>query len=244
MQTLTVDLVQLEPAGTPRPGDTVKFGFALGGQPFPIGQADIVTCEVANNRPAEITITKAVDTLDPANSGDFDFTATSPLPLLPGSSLPATFSLDGVTEATPVSETFTVEPGEYTVTETNQEPDWELTGIQCSGGSVTTDVPAGTATITAAPGEEIECTYNNREIPDPVLDVTKTANPTQFQEPNGEVTYTVNIGNANGATDPITITNISETVAINGLPNPPALVDLTRRGTICCSWRHPHGQQL
>ena len=71
------------------------------------------------------------------------------------------------------------------------------------------------------------------------------ANPTQFQEPNGEVTYTVNIANPNGATDPITITNISETVAINNFPDLLAFVDLTQTFVPFPGARWPgHGQLL
>ena len=44
--------------------------------------------------------------------------------------------------------------------------------------------------------------------PPPVIEVTKTANPTQVFEPGGMVTFTVVVENQSGLTDPVTITSL------------------------------------
>jgi hypothetical protein len=46
----------------------------------------------------------------------------------------------------------------------------------------------------------------------PVIAVTKTANPTQVNEPGGPVTFTVVVQNNSGTTDPVTITSLTDNI--------------------------------
>jgi uncharacterized repeat protein (TIGR01451 family)/LPXTG-motif cell wall-anchored protein len=195
---------------------------------YVVQKSDIIKCNVVNNRLAEITIVKNAI---PDGGTDFGFTTTSPAGAV--SPLPATFTLDDDADGTfPNSETFLVSPGLFTVTENDPSGQFfELTNLQCSttagSPSAQTDEPARTATIGVAYGDALTCTYTNTQAPDPALEVTKTASPLTFQEPNGTIVYTVLVGNPNGASNPVTISGVAETVTVNsGTPIGP--IDLSQ----------------
>jgi LPXTG-motif cell wall-anchored protein len=68
---------------------------------------------------------------------------------------------DDPTSARPNFEQFEgVAPGTYWVVE-HRDDGWTLSAIDCSGGQVTKDLPAGKVTITVAAGDAITCTYVN-----------------------------------------------------------------------------------
>lgn len=52
-------------------------------------------------------------------------------------------------------------PGQYTSTENDPTPDYDLTGIVCDDGNSTVDIETRTATINVEPGEEVTCTFTN-----------------------------------------------------------------------------------
>ena len=44
----------------------------------------------------------------------------------------------------------------------------------------------------------------------PTISVVKTANPTEVMEPGDDVTFTVAVGNASSASDPVTIDSLTD----------------------------------
>ena len=94
-----------------------------------------------------------------------------------------------------------VQTGTYSVVEEAADP-WVLTSATCSDGS-----PVGA--IAVAPGEDVVCTFTNT-APDPSIEVTKAASTTSVDEPGATVTFTVGI--TNSSVEPLTITEISDTV--------------------------------
>lgn len=90
--------------------------------------------------------------------------------------------------------TFDVEPGVHTVTETGTQGS-DLTGIECADPTddSTTSLPAATATIDVAPGENVVCTFTNtRRGTVTTVQVTLPDSPTVF-------TYTPSAGLGGGA---------------------------------------------
>lgn len=64
---------------------------------------------------------------------------------------------------------YNVAPGTYTITENAAPASWELIKINTSGGSVITDIPARTATVTVAAGETVHLEYVNYNIQSSVI---------------------------------------------------------------------------
>ncbi|MDJ0770308.1 MAG: VWA domain-containing protein, partial [Ilumatobacter sp.] len=127
-------------------GATVTFALEQGGQPFAIQKADIVTCSVANDRPATITVAKDAR---PDAAQAFDFTGDL-----------GAFSLDDDGSGSN-AETFTVPAGQYAVTE-SAAPGWALSGIACDASQGSSAAGNGTtATIDVAPGGSASCTFTN-----------------------------------------------------------------------------------
>src|SRR5262249_27306838 len=77
---------------------------------------------------------------------------------------------------------------------------WTLTGINCSvvnpnGG--TQNVSGSTVTISLKEGEDVTCTYHDRQ---PALSLTKSANPTTYSSVGTVITYTYQITNSGSTT--------------------------------------------
>ncbi len=67
--------------------------------------------------------------------------------------------------------------------------------------------------IDLQPGEIVTCTFINTLLEGPPsIVVTKTANPTSVNEPGGNVDFTVSIENSSDATDPVTITSLTDNI--------------------------------
>ncbi|MEO1057305.1 MAG: hypothetical protein AAFY28_10370, partial [Actinomycetota bacterium] len=214
------DVVRSAPNTPPRPGDTITWSFeeSNSNDLFELLPVDIATCTFANNPPAELTIEKVVDSLEAATATDFDFTTASPTTpaAIPG--LPSAIDLDGVTEASSVTQTYNIEAGVYSVRET-ELPFWELTGVNCvgPGGSTQANPDPREVTIDLSPGADVTCTFSNREVPAPDLTITKTPDKTSFNEnttaTESSVEYTVSITNETG--ESLTITELVDDLTIN-----------------------------
>lgn len=97
------------------------------------------------------------------------------------------------------SQTFTVEPDEYAVTETNAEF-WALTGIQCTEGA-TSDLGQASAFFEVEYGDHQTCTFTNERLPESIEVVTSgvcigdspylqyTVNPINFDGTDVTVTW-------------------------------------------------------
>lgn len=127
---------------------------------------DSVSCQFTDVKRGTITIAKTAAPKDPQL---FTFNATSNPATTP---LPGSFTLkdDG---ASSNSQSWTVVPGSYVVTEA-VPADWKLLNLVCSGGSnVTADVPTGVATIGLQAGENVTCTFANGK--NGTISITKVA---------------------------------------------------------------------
>ncbi len=177
-----------------------------------IQKGDIVNCTVKNNRPAQITITKAI-VPGPSSADDFNFTGGL-----------GSFALDvDGNAALPSTRTFSVPAGSYTVTESDPAANyWKLTGLQCGSvsgtASGTPNVPGRSVAITVAAGSAITCTFTNTKVPAPALSVVKTASVPSFTEKAGSVTYTVQVSNPNGTANPVLVTDEDDLVVLEGAP--------------------------
>jgi hypothetical protein len=114
-----------------------------------------VRCTFTNRERAKLTVEK--QTLPDGSAQLFDFTGSANLP-----DADEAFSLsDGNSHS--VSD---LAPGSYEVTETG-EPGWDLTQLSCddAGDDVpsTTDLAGGKASFELEAGEDVTCTFTNRE---------------------------------------------------------------------------------
>ena len=155
--------INLTAAGVFQPGTCRTFGRAsLGsrssGNSFVSTQKDFVApIPVDLQNCGSIVIKKETDPEENPNAGTFGYTTT-------GGLSPSTFSLqdDG-------TRTYSaVQAGQYTVTENDPTPAYDLTGLSCSvstGGSstATTDLANRKVTIDLKPAETVTCTYTNRK---------------------------------------------------------------------------------
>jgi hypothetical protein len=117
-----------------------------------------VICTFTNTRRGTITVTK--ETLPASDPQDFAFTTT-------GGGLSA-FSLDTdvADTAFPASRSFTLVPGQYSLTETLPIAGWDFTRVACISASGTSTVPApstssASVSVALAAGYVVACTYRN-----------------------------------------------------------------------------------
>lgn len=155
--------VNLTAAGVFQPGVCRGFGRAqLGsrssGNSFVSTQKDYVgPIAVDLQNCGSIVIKKETTPDEDPNSTDFGYTTTGGLD-------PATFTLkdDGTRTYADAQQ------GQYTVTEADPTPGYDLTAIDCSvtggsGSSTTTDLSARKVTIDLKPAETVTCTFRNRK---------------------------------------------------------------------------------
>ncbi|WP_299178598.1 hypothetical protein [uncultured Neptuniibacter sp.] len=107
---------------------------------------DDVTCTITNTRKGNIKIVKN----SIGGDGSFDYTGSLGLTSL---------TTQGGSDDTGTTY-FNLNPGTYTVTETDPGPQWDLTDLSCSDTDNTV-VSNATATIELDPGETVVCTYEN-----------------------------------------------------------------------------------
>ncbi|MGH3132147.1 MAG: prealbumin-like fold domain-containing protein [Gaiellaceae bacterium] len=96
-------------------------------------------------------------------------------------------------------------PGTYTSTEAAAEG-FILTGISCNDANSTGSLEARTATFRVEAGETVKCTFTNTKLQTGrgSISVSKSASPTQLEEPGGQVTYSVTIQNTSNVMVSIT----------------------------------------
>lgn len=110
---------------------------------YPADAGRVYSCTITNTQRGSITVRKVTD---PAGSPVL-FTFTGDLSGAIG---------DGGTL------TRSVAPGTYTTTET-VPAGWDLTGISCTDGDSSGNINTAVATFRVEPGENVTCTYLNRE---------------------------------------------------------------------------------
>lgn len=168
-------------------------GYTIGSTASCGAEATTSTVYTINDNDATITITK--DAV-PNSAQDFAFTTT-------GTGLSA-FSLDDDADPTlPDTRSFVVAAGNYTVTETAVSG-WSLSALTCTDPTSNSSGNIGTrtATINAAVGETVSCTFTNNST-SADLSITKTNNTTSVVR-GQTTTYAVTVTNngpaaANGA---------------------------------------------
>ncbi len=104
---------------------------------------ETITCTFTNTKDGSITVVKEVVGADK----DFNFTGDIVASLGDGE-----------------SETVSVAPGQYDVTETIDE-DYSLTDITCDDGNSDGVTATGITTFNVEAGEDVVCTYTNSELP-------------------------------------------------------------------------------
>jgi len=117
-----------------------------------VSTGEVVTCTFVNEYEApeeppsaELTIAKVARTLNPNLAGTaFDFTGP----------------LDAIQLADGQSETFTLDPGPYQVSETLAGA-WKLERIDCGGADVTIDATTASIAVTLEDGDDVTCTFHN-----------------------------------------------------------------------------------
>lgn len=169
------------------------------GQSFtitPLSASDSINCTITNTPAGRITIRK--DAV-PDNAQDFGFT---------GSGSIGSFNLDDDADATlQNTQTFTVAPGAYTVTEAAVSG-WNLTGLTCTDptGNSTADIANRQASINVAAGETVSCTFVNA-LTSADVSITKTNTPASGASDlaadtvtsGGTTTYDIVVSNAGPA---------------------------------------------
>ena len=129
--------------------------------------------------------------------------------------MPAAINLTGVTEAAPKSVTYTVEPGTYTVRETEKTP-WVLQDVSCTGSGSASQPGSDPRVrqLVVGAGQNLNCTFTNRETPAPGLTITKTPDKTSFPEINtSSVTYTVAVTNTTA--ERLEVTSLTDAVVLD-----------------------------
>ncbi|MCL4295825.1 MAG: S8 family serine peptidase [Anaerolineae bacterium] len=219
----------LDPANTYDVAETVPTGWDLTGATCDSGETiddidlepgETVTCTFTNVKRGNITIVKDAIPDDPQ---DFDFFGTDPI---------GNFSLDDDADGTlPNQQTFTVEPGSYTITEDGVSG-WDLTDITCqtddTGDTTQTILGSELVTIDLDAGETITCTFENTKRGK--ITVVKDADPADGTD------FTITLGgdgSGNILLDDIVpqdgdIANTSETIAL--VPGTYTLTELDAPG--------------
>ena len=133
-----------------------------------VDPGDEITCTYVNKQDATVTVIKDAQ---PDAAQDFDFTTT-------GSQL-SDFSLDDDADPTlPSSRTFTFSAGGFgskSITE-SAVAGWSNTSVVCSEGTVN----GSTATLQLNPGDDVTCTYVNKQ--DATVTIVKDAVPNDAQD--------------------------------------------------------------
>jgi uncharacterized repeat protein (TIGR01451 family) len=151
-------------------GSVIASGNGTSLANVPIADAADVVCTITNTASGSITIVKDAVPNDPQN---FSFTAT-------GTGV-SNFLLDDDSDPTLLNtKTFSsLGAGTYSFTEAATSG-WDLSTINCSGGS--TSVSGATVTVNLTAGQNITCTYTNTSKGHLVVEKTTlpAADPTNF----------------------------------------------------------------
>ncbi|MGH9891309.1 MAG: prealbumin-like fold domain-containing protein, partial [bacterium] len=110
-----------------------------------VDAGESVTCTYTNTKRGSVTVVK--NTV--GGDGTFAYTSTLDLTSL-------------TTSSGTISQTFNdLQPGSFTVTETDPAPAFDFTSLVCSDPDNGTSTSARTATIDVDAGESVTCTYTN-----------------------------------------------------------------------------------
>lgn len=127
-----------------------------------LGNLGDVTCTFTNTKRATLIVEK--QTVPDGATGNFTFTSSD----IPGFPTSIKSPDDNILSD---GQSFTVEnlnpASDYTVTESDPTPNFDLTGISCDDGSSTEastgSVATRTATFKLEPGETVKCTFTNTQ---------------------------------------------------------------------------------
>ncbi|HMQ50697.1 MAG TPA: hypothetical protein PKD98_01275 [Anaerolineae bacterium] len=126
------------------------------------------------------SITVVKETVPTGDAQSFQFSGTG--------DISNTFFLDDNADPTyPVSRTFYVVPGVYTIAET-LPTDWDVTDLSCSGGATPAVTDTVTATVTLGAGEDVICTYENTKRGSITIAKDATPNSSQVFTFTGDLT--------------------------------------------------------
>jgi hypothetical protein len=126
-----------------------------------VAQGD-VTCTYTNTAQATLNIKKLTDPASDSTTS-FDFTG----PIVPPATTADTGSTTNFATGGALITRSNLSPGTYTWSEA-AKTGWDLTGITCSdqsdaNGASTVDTSTASATFNLQAGENVTCTFNNRE---------------------------------------------------------------------------------
>ncbi|MCA1726887.1 MAG: hypothetical protein LC722_04325, partial [Actinobacteria bacterium] len=139
-------------------GGVTAVHLTMRGVEIDVAAGDQVTCVFVNTRegppppppPGQASITIVKET-EPDSAQNFEFTGDL-----------GKFVLDDdLLSATPRQLTFNVDPGTYTVAE-SQLAGWDLDSITCTGGSVVVNLAKRQVVITVDPGQTLTCVFVNQ----------------------------------------------------------------------------------
>jgi uncharacterized repeat protein (TIGR01451 family) len=191
-------------------GPAVAYAFNT-----PTLPGDVITCSITNTRKATITVWKQT-TPDGANQA-FGFEGS----WNGASDDQADFELfDGMS-----SNSGLLTPGVAYFVEELATDGWTLTGVTCRGDTV--DNPAS---VTPAPGENVECVFSNSQRGD--VTVEKVADPASIDRDGTSysVSYTLTVRNASYVDESYDLSDVpafASGVAIESMVvNGPGVVDL------------------
>ncbi|MCH9816155.1 MAG: DUF11 domain-containing protein [Actinomycetia bacterium] len=147
-------------------GGSESTNVGTGVADLTLSAGDAATCVYSNEKLAALSVTK----IAPGDAETFNFTANHN----PGSISPGNFDLDDGQSQSFVD----LEPGTVTITETPIPGGWALSQISCGTHPVAANIGAGTAEIDLAYGDDVHCTFTNRQTTGAAsLTVNKIANP-------------------------------------------------------------------
>ncbi len=174
----TYSVIETVPTGWKLTGLTCSNGsttsVATGTASVSVGAGENVTCTFTDTKLGSIRIIKRIN--DDATTA-FNFSVPTQL------DASGSFALTPPVVATEASRVFdNVPPGIYTIAETPIPAGWTLLGIACVDPTSNTvvNVNAASATINLAPGETVECTFNNTRLSDITISVVSSGGTGTF----------------------------------------------------------------
>ena len=161
-----------------------------------------------NSDPSDCIVTPGTGFLEihkdatPNDGTAFVFTASAN-PLGPAGQNPWTINGSGSVTLIPYSATTTLDLNE------SIPPLWQLDSATCTlqgGGATGTSTATGVDNFTIQAGRTTACTFTDSlSVTPPVIEVTKTADPTTLPEPGGTSTFTVTVENSSSSAATLTV---------------------------------------
>ena len=136
-----------------------SLGHAETAAAINLNAGETVTCTFNNRKRARLIVEKQTD--PDGATGSFTFTGTAAGTISDGQNIPVG----------------NLVPGNYTSTESDPNPNFDLTSITCNDLNSTGDVPTRTATFRLEPGETVKCTFTNTQRGMVEIDKTVSGQP-------------------------------------------------------------------